>query len=44
MGKYTGIILTEVKINDQASSVKTFYSKRQSSLKWVIYFTGKYFD
>jgi hypothetical protein len=32
------------KKNDQASSVKIFYSKRQSFLKWVIYFTGKYFD
>jgi hypothetical protein len=39
-----GILLTEVKQNYQASSVKTFYSKRQSFLKWVIYFTGKYLD
>jgi len=39
-----GILLTEVKKNYQASSVKTFYSKRQSFLKWVIDFTGKYLD
>ncbi len=33
MGKYIGIILTEVKKNDQASSVEIRYSKRQSFLK-----------